>query len=347
MGVTSEPSMEPLATFGRRRKNGAPAISRQEFRKGGIFAPRALYVLASDGKLYRLDTSTGKDMTPPVDVMPAGAYVSNLNAAEGVIYATTSNGCGGAPNAVWAIDVSGDKPKVASLPTTTPEGFVGRNGVLLGSEDDVYAQTSNTLQILSPKELKPQQAFAGALGETSPVAFTYKDRDVIVTVGKTGSLYLLDTKSLNLPLYQTPPIAGEDSKIVGLATWETAEGTRWVLAALSGEKGSVVAFQLTEEADKPVLKQTWTSHELSMPETPVVANGVVFALSAGEPGKKGKLGGHATLFAFDGETGKEIYSTGDQVNAPANLSGITIANGRVYFSTTDSTLYGFGYYLEH
>lgn len=345
MGVTSQPTMEPGVTFGARRKKGAPAPRREDMFKK-LFAPRTLYLLGSDGKLYRLDTSTGKDMAPPVEVMPAGAYASHLNAAEGVIYATTSDSCGGAPNAVWAIDLSGDKPKVASFPTTTPEGFVGRNGVLIGSEDDVYAQTSNTLQILSPKELKAGSAFAGALGETSPVTFTYKENDVVVTASKDGALYLIDTKSLNLPLAQTPRITSEDRHIVGLATWETAEGARWVLAALSGEKGSIVAFQLTEEGGKPVLKQSWT-HEISIPETPVIANGVVFALSAGESGKKGKLGGHATLYALDGETGKEIYSTGDQVATPANQSGVTVANGRVYFSTTDGTLYAFGYYLEH
>jgi outer membrane protein assembly factor BamB len=88
-----------------------------------------------------------------------------------------------------------------------------------------------------------------------------------------------------------------------------------------------------------------------MPETPVIANGVVFALSAGEPKLKGKEkgqpGGHAILYGLDAETGKEIYSTGDQVTAPANLSGVTMANGRVFFSTTDGTLYAFGYHLEH
>ena len=287
-------------------------------------------------------------------MLPAGANVSNLNAAEGEIYATTSYGCGGAPNAVWAVDVSGDKPKVTKFPApaSAPEGFIGRNGVLLGSDDQVYAQTSNTLQILSPKDLKVEQSFAGALGKTSPVAFSYKDRDLIVTAGNNGGLYLFDTKSLDLALYQTPPIsANGDLGIVGLSTWETAEGTRWVLAALSGEKGSIVAFQLAEEDGKPVLKKTWTSHDITMPETPVIANGVVFALSAGEPkvkGKgKGKLEGHAILYAFLGDTGTEIYSTGDQVDAPANLSGLTIANGRVFFTTTDGTLYGFGYHLEH
>ena len=342
-GVTSDPTMEPGATFGGRRKKGAAPSTPQDFYRK-IFAPRTLYVLANDGKLYRLDTSTGKDMAPPVAVMAAGANVSNLNAAEGVIYAATSGNCGGVPNAVWAIDVNGEKPKVTSFPSPAPEGFVGRNGILIGSDDDIYAQTTNTLQVLSPKDLKLEQTFSGALGKISPVGFSYKDRDVIVTVGNDYGLYLLDTKSLSLALSQTAPLA---SPVTGLATWETGEGTRWVLATVSGGEGSINAYQLAEEDGKTILKPAWVSQHISMPETPVIANGVVFVLSAGEEGRKGKLGGHAILHALDGDTGKEMWSTGDQVTVPANLSGITIANGRVFFSTTDGTFYGFGYKLEH
>jgi hypothetical protein len=354
-GSVSQPTMEPGATFGGRRKKGVPALSTAAFYKK-IFAPRTLYVLAIDGNLYRLDTSTGKDMTPPVTVMPPGADVSDLNASEGVIYATTSNSCGEAPNAVWQVTLSGGTPKVASFPSPAPEGFVGPKGLLLGSDDQIYAQTGNTLQILSPTDLQPQQTFSGALGNISPVAFLYKDNDMLVTAGKNGSLYLLNSTSINTAVSQTAPITvGEDAKIVGLSTWETAEGTRWVLAAVEGASvdaptaphGSIVAFQLSEDNGKPDLKHIWTSQDLAMPETPVIANGVVFALSAGEAGKKGKLGGHAVLYALDGETGKEMWSTHDQVTAPANLSGLTIANGRVFFTTTDSTLYAFGYHLEN
>jgi outer membrane protein assembly factor BamB len=52
------------------------------------------------------------------------------------------------------------------------------------------------------------------------------------------------------------------------------------------------------------------------------------------------------MYALDAATGKEMYSTGNQVTAPANLTGMTIANGRVFFTTTDGTLYGFGVHLE-
>jgi len=74
----------------------------------------------------------------------------------------------------------------------------------------------------------------------------------------------------------------------------------------------------------------------------VITAGVVFALSTGG----GQTHERATLYALDGVTGKELYATGDQVGAPGSLTGLTVANGRVYFTTIDSTLYAFGIRLE-
>jgi PQQ-like domain len=353
-----EPTMEPGATIGstagRRRRAGAPSGGVEAFYRR-IFAPRMVFVLGSDGRLYRLDTSTGLDMKPPVDFVPVGSQASNLNSAEGEVY--TATGCGKAPNAVWASsEISSDQPKVTSF--TFPDGPVGRSGVVIGTNDEVYVQTASGLQSLTKTDLKTQEKFSAALADTSPLSFVHKDRDLLVAAGKDGSLYLLDAKSLGTAVSQTPPLG----TVVALATWETDDGDRWVLATVSGTvnaalkccsmngsapNGSIVALKLVDQDGKLSLAPSWISRDLSGPQGPVIANGVVFALSTGFYKRGGKPSGHATLYALDGETGKEIYSTGDQVNAPANLAGLTIANGRVFFTTTDSTLYGFGYDLEH
>jgi hypothetical protein len=353
-----EPTMEPGATIGgtagRRKRGGAPSGGVEAFYRK-IFAPRMVFVLGTDGKLYRLDTSTGSDMKPPVDWVPAGSQASNLNSADGEVYTTT--GCSKAPNAVWAsTEVSSDKPKVTSFPFA--DGQVNRSGVVIGTDDEVYVQTTTGLQSLTKTDLKPQDKFSAPLADTSPLSFVHKDHDLLVAAGKDGSLYLLDAKSLGTSVSQTPPLG----TVIALATWETDDGDRWVLATVSGPvnaalkccsmngnapNGSIVALKLVDQDDKLSLKPSWTSRDLLGPQGPVIANGVVFALSTGVNKRGGKPSGHATLYALDGENGKEIYSTGDQVNAPANSAGLTMANGRVFFTTTDSTLYGFGYHLEH
>ena len=88
-----------------------------------------------------------------------------------------------------------------------------------------------------------------------------------------------------------------------------------------------------------MLTPAWVSGDMQSPEPPVITSGIAFALAAG-------ASTHATLHALDATTGKEIYSTGTKVTAPASLTGLTVANGRVYFSTTDNTLYAFGIFLE-
>src|SRR5881628_572024 len=89
-----------------RGGRGAVPAPTPAGRGGGIpfiGGPQSLYALSSDGRLHRLNTSTGDDMTQPVSVLPANARAANLNMVDNVIYTVTSQGCNGAPNAVWAI----------------------------------------------------------------------------------------------------------------------------------------------------------------------------------------------------------------------------------------------------
>jgi outer membrane protein assembly factor BamB len=182
-----------------------------------------------------------------------------------------------------------------------------------------------------------KQSFDLSSSGTTPVVFPFKGRDLIISAGRGGRLYLMDSQSLTA-LHQTEPLsAGEIWG--GLSSWQDDDGTRWVLAPVWGPAGAIVAFKVEESNGKPALTQAWVSRNMSSPEPPVITNGVVFALSAGEST-------HATLYALDAATGKEMYSTGDQVTAPGNLTGITLANGRVYFTTNDGTLYAFGIFLE-
>jgi hypothetical protein len=72
------------------------------------------------------------------------------------------------------------------------------------------------------------------------------------------------------------------------------------------------------------------------PPTPA-AGGVVFTLSQGEPGKT-----HARLYGFDAETGKQVFSSGDEILSDAKEASISISGAHVVFLTSDNTLYGFG-----
>lgn len=332
-------------------------------------SPRPAFAVSSDGKLHFVNTSTGEDAIPPVNFLPAGAKASSLTFLDGVIYTTTAGGCGGTKNGVWAIDLNSPDAKVTSF-VLNSGGVSLLGGFAIGTDGTIYVQTgagamdpdsskwANTVLALTPKDLKLKHYFTGAGSANNlvtPVVFAYKNRDLIVSAGADGRLSLLDSQSLGgadskTPLYQTPSLTSAGRTIRGaLASWLDADGTRWVLAPVWGSpNGSIVAFKVEESDGKPVLTQAWVSREMSSPLPPVIASGLVFVLSAGVYTQDDRPKGatHATLYALDGATGKEMYSTGKQVTAPGSLTGVTVANGRVYFATTDNTVYAFGVFLE-
>jgi hypothetical protein len=345
----------------------APAADPNAALMRRIFAPRPVFVVSSDGMLHRLNVDDGSDLRLPLAFLPRGGQVHSLNFRENVVYALTSKECGAGQNAVWALDVSRENARVASYVSGGPE-FGGLGGVVLGTDGTVYAQSSDGLLALTAGELKVKDSFAFSGASATPVVFANKGKDLVAAAGKDGRLYLLDASSLGgsdhkTPLFQSAPVAAE--RIWGsLSSWEDTDGSRYVLAAVWGPlhadfkapvtngdapHGSIVAFKLAEGQDgKPSLTPAWVSADMTSPAPPVIAQGLVFVLSNGEANSKKRGGGstHATLYALDGVTGKQMYSTADQVTAPGSLTGLSIANGRVYFTTTDNILNVFGKYLE-
>jgi outer membrane protein assembly factor BamB len=268
-----------------------------------------------------------------------------------------------------------------------------------GPWDPDAGKYSDTILALTPRELKLKDYYTPTnrewitkrdldMGSISPVVFPYKGRDLIVGAGKEGRLYLLDSKSLGgddhrTALYRSELLTNEDVDFAGrgfwgsFATWEDAKGTRWVYVPAWGPlypnvkfpvtngdtpNGSIMAFKVEEKNGKPVLSMAWISRDMNVPEPPVIANGIVFAISSGEFVRQAKETGngglftsqeraehstHAILYALDAETGKELYSSGDAITSFTHFGGLAIANGRLYLGTFDNTLYSFGFPMEH
>ena len=180
------------------------------------------------------------------------------------------------------------------------------------------------------------------------------------------------------PLFKTPLFCNEevDFQDAGswgaLSTWEDPSGTRWVLAPFWGpahsqakfpimnqpltKDGGVAAFKVEEKNGKPELAPAWISRDMKRGEPVVIANGMVFGYGSGEETKqawpdaglqfdstiRAEKGTHATIYVLDAQTGKELWSSGNQMHQWNHFSGITVANGRVYLGTYDGTLYCFG-----
>src|SRR5262249_37028845 len=94
-------------------------------RPGGLGrASGVVYAVTSDGVLHVLGLPSGKDIQHPAEFVPANARWSDTIAIDKTLYATTTGGCGGAPNAVWAVDLESEGKPVVSWTSAGP--IVGR-----------------------------------------------------------------------------------------------------------------------------------------------------------------------------------------------------------------------------
>jgi hypothetical protein len=328
-----------------------------------------LYVMGSDGLLRTLRVSDGAMTDPMVPFLPPSARPSSLTFIDGVIYTSTSHGCGGAPNGVWALDLTS-----ANTVTTWRSGgahVAGSAGPSFGTDGTIYVATTtdastpaspyaNSVVALDRATLQPKDWLAtdGADFNASPVVFKHKDRELAAVSGNDGRLYLLDTSSLGGPDHRTPlhvttkySAAGQGG---GLATWEDHEGTRWIAASAVGgptagpkftsnglaPAGSIVAFTLVDAGGRPTLAPAWRSPNLVSPLAPLVVNGMVFAVSSGQRSAS------ARLYVLDAASGKALWNSGLTITSTARAR-IAAGSGQIYLVTQDNHLYAFGIPMEH
>jgi outer membrane protein assembly factor BamB len=368
----------PAATGGRGVRSiyalsSDGSLHQLNIRDGEELAPTVKFI-PPNGKPYGLNlvdnvlyTATGQGCGG----LPNAVHAIDLGSPEKTVASFNSGGGG-----IWGLA----GPAVGTDGTVYVETGDG-------PFDPEAGKFSDTFLALSPKDLKLKDYFMPLAApwftkrdldlNDTPVVFPYKGRDLIVGSGKESSLFMLDSTSLGgsdhrTPLFRSPMIGNEDVAydahgIWGnLASWEDPSGTRWVLAPLWGPlasaihfpltngdapHGSIVALKLEEKNGKPVLTPAWVSRDLISPAPPVIANGVVFALSSGEytvqngPDRVANST-HAILYALDAQTGKELYSSGDIITSFTHFSGLAVAGGQVFLGTYDNTVYGFGFPME-
>jgi WD40 repeat protein len=307
-------------------------------------------------------------------------YAVDLSSDDHKVASRSTNGSGFSGAGGTAIGTDG------TIYAQAPDGHDDTAGVLNDTVLAMAPKTLEVKDYFTPEGESAHGKKNIPRASVTPVVFSWKGKDVIVAGGRDGRLYLLDSSSLgganhHEPLYQSEPIASPDIKYAGngfwgtFASWEDSDtNTRWVYASLWGppnpsakfpvtngdaSHGSIVAFKVIEQGGKPALAPAWNSPDIPTPAPVVTANGLVFALSTGESPRQAKENGspysvaerekmatHAILYALDGETGKQLYSSGDAIASFSHGSGLAIANRRIYFTTHDNLAYSFGFIAD-
>jgi outer membrane protein assembly factor BamB len=189
-----------------------------------------------------------------------------------------------------------------------------------GLYDPAAGTFGDTVMALAPKELRVIDSFTPSnwkylnsrdldFGSASPVVFPFQGRTLVAAIGKEGVLYLLDANALggldhSTPLYKSARLGNDEEMLGGRGVWGSMataadpQGRRFLYVPMWGPpsktappfkfsygdapKGSVMAFEVSGDGDRLSLIPTWISRDMHVPDPPVVANGVVYAIQTGE-----------------------------------------------------------------
>jgi outer membrane protein assembly factor BamB len=251
--------------------------------------------------------------------------------------------------------------------STSVEGFTFSNDTL--TLKDYY--TPSNYEWLTKRDLDMNG---------TAVIFPYKGRELMVASGKEGRFILLDTKSMGgadhqTPVYRTALFTNVNANFQtegtwgSHAAWKDKNGTQWVLAPTGSKvevkfpvtngdapNGGIIAMKVEDKDGKPTLQPAWVSRDMVTAEPPVIANGVVYTLGGGEfTGQANDTEGGlfsaeerikrsvpAKFYALDAMTGKELFSSGEQISSFLHQAGLSVAGGKVIFGTFDGTVYCYG-----
>jgi outer membrane protein assembly factor BamB len=326
---------------------------------GNRRVPVVIHSLSSDGMFHANYVSNGDEPDPPVRFLPPNANAQGLIIVNDVAYVATTGGCGGVANGIWALDIAARtvtawKPKSGDV--------AGSAGASFGGDGTVYVSTTGgDLVALEPRTLKMKDVYRAGQGLTStPVVFRYNEKTLLAATTKDGRIHLVDTAAMSGAGVRSAPYSAASDFIPGaLATWQDASGTRWILAPAEGAvsadanlpasngavtNGAIVAWKVMERNGVTALEPGWVSRDLVSPLTPLVINGVVFAVSSGE---RAKASVPAVVYALDAQTGKELWNSGKTITSFAHGGGLSGGAGQIYLGTQDGTLYSFGFPMEH
>jgi outer membrane protein assembly factor BamB len=344
-------------------------------------------VVDKDSPMYAAATSVPRGRAKVLTDPSAATAVDTSDLAHPKVTAFYTSGA--RPAAPWGRGGAAKGPN-GTLILETSDGLY----------DPAAGNFSESILKLAPKVVRLVDSYTPATwrynlahdlsGSATPVVFDFGGKTLIAAAQKESILRLLDANALGganhmTPLWQSPrlgndAVAGTDpsSGIWGaIATYQTPDGKRFLYFPMWGPpstgapafpntngaipNGSIMAFQVTADGGKIAAAPAWTSPDLIMPDPPVVANGVVYAVSTGgqrmqnslHPGEprmpypvsavmRSTPVSNLTLYALDAETGKPLWSSGKTISDWVHFGEPVVALGKVFIVTHDAHVMAFG-----
>lgn len=252
----------------------------------------------------------------------------------------------------------------------------------IGSGEATGDGKSNAVVALDSKTLQLKDWFTHPTTEfvTGPTIVRHDGKEIVAAATRDGRIVLLDAASLGGSNHSTPLLVsdvflGAGATVSGdaLAAWQDSSApsapriasasatpaevpTSWILLPATGPlsadvpltfgaitAGAVIALKLGDVRGALSLQPAWVSHNLSSPSTPLVVNGVVFALGTGRPSAAHAQRTQAVLHAYEGRTGKRLWHSGKAMATFASPGSFWSGLGQIYIGTHDGTVHAFGF----
>lgn len=364
----------PTAQPAANTKNTRERIVKMPWDRGN---PQYVYTLAPDGFLHANYVSNGETDQKPVRFLAPNANAHGLIVIEDFAYVTTTNGCGGVQDGIWAVNLNSGK----IIHWKADGELVGLVGPVFGPEGVLYVATrrgkSSSLTSLNYKTLKQTGHYTTSrdIGFTSsPLVIDHKQSDLLAIAGTDGRIHLLRGGALDENSLIGSSLIYSDGRHEPntLSTWRDREGVVWVAALSSGSKtsgtsspvtngsvtsGALTAWKILEKSGRLHIEPGWVSQELSSALPPIIVNGVVFVVtsreshdtsaSTGAGNNQPQKTSGTVMHALDGTTGKTLWRSKDKIASSASGMAMSAGGGNVYLVTHDGTLHSFGFPMEH
>lgn len=277
-GARSGESADRIPGSPRREEGSAGAFGFLS-RPSGV-----VYVITSDGMLHVLGLPSGKDMQRPAPFLPPNARWSSPIAVGTTLYAATSGGCGGAPHAIWAIDLDAEGKPVLSWKTNGGP-IVG--AVAFAADGTLFATIgggratgegkANAIVALDPQTLQLKDWFTqpGAELATGPTIIRHNDKEIVAAATRDGRILLLDSRSLGgtdhaTPLHASKPWLARGATVSAdaLAAWQrtgapASPGPGPAASSAPPNAGSATSWILLPFAGQPAAGVPSTSGAIS------------------------------------------------------------------------------------
>jgi hypothetical protein len=331
-------------------------VSGKDVRRPAPFIPagaRFSDLIAVDDKVY---TSTSGGCGGAAE----GVWVLDIASDTNSVVSWKTNG--GAPIGSVAFATNGAAILAIGSGTVTAGGYANA----------IVALDPKTLA------LKDWFRAPGVEFAAPPVLFQESGKDIVVVTTRDGRVLLLDTASLggtnhDTPLFASASLTGGAATFAAQspAMWEerpatppaagttaassppSENGPRWLLipvtASLPGglgaagngavSNGAILGVKLAHQNGKFSVEPTWISQNIPAPLTPIVVNGVAFAVA-------GPLNAPAAVYALHGATGKVLWNSEHAITSPLSGRSFWVGSGHVFVGTRDGTVYAFGFAME-